>query len=224
METLDSTRGLPREVVFYMLRPLAAGALEGTRRILQALPAGSRVGFHGLSTDAIPGMEGSESLGPDEMGELRSTALSLGLDVVPYFGCVLRERLGVPFFKFEEVRREAGSRCPRCANRARCEAAIRSTEADRIREELERLELAPRSIEWSGTMFRIEVAAPAARAEEVYLSELLHREVRLSTVVREPEAGVRFLPEAVLERWERVGFLPVEALRCHSRAAVEGLR
>lgn len=217
---LDSTRRLPREGLVTMFRPLVSGDPGPTQALLDQLPAGSFVAFKGLSTNDIPGLDPAlRKVTAEEVLALRAHAVARGLIPVDMFGCVFRERMGLPFFKHHEIAdRSEDSHCRVCRSRALCEATLAPLPRAALDEELARLEVPAESVRIDGAVVRVETWEPASRAEEVYLSELLSRDVRLSSVPRGQTAGVADLGGRVFERQERAGFLPVTQLRALSAA------
>lgn len=211
-EVIASVKSLPVRQMLFMLRPLEESGAAEAERVLRALPAGANVAFKALSTEGIPETAGHLPMSPATLQRLRALALRLGLRVWDFFGCVLRRNLGRPFFKHVEVQRRAGEVCLACENQAIC-ASPRGASDSAIEQELAFLGIAPRAITWANEGVRVETDDATARAEEVFLSEILQHEVRLSSVARGETKLMHFMPERIFERWQARGFFPVEEMR-----------
>lgn len=211
-----STATLPQEQVVYMLRPLVVNNDVWHQHLLQTLPPGSQVAFGAMSTDSIPNMAHLQPVSCAELDSLRRQARASGLLPLHMFGCSLRQRLQRPFFKYQEVCALPDSHCSICPNERHCRNTLAPwTAADRqmLVMALARLELSVNDLQYEPGSVRITTDQPAGRAEEVYLSEWLNRQVLLNTVSRGEAKGIRFLDDTLYQRWERTGFLPVTQLR-----------
>lgn len=211
-EVVASASSLPRRNVVFMLRPLVTDNDAANRRLVDLLPPKSNVCFHGLSTDSIPAADRASSIAEDELTALKGMAQDRDLTVLDYFGCVLRQNIGRPFFKHWEKRTEL-SRCAGCTNAATCGSETPCLTQDAIAGETSLLKIVPREIRIERRTVQIQTRTPSARAEEVYLSERLNACVYLSSVTRTGEKGIRSVENDVLERWESTGFFPTFALR-----------
>lgn len=211
---LASVAGLPPENLFFMCRPLFAGERAANEALVDLLPVGAHAGLRKLNTDGIPGIADLASAPPAEIDDLIARARARGVRVLDYFGCALWSRLERPFFKHLGAARSPTSACPTCPNRAVCAAPRPGGAVQRVEALAEELLIPVDNIadEADGSI-RVRTPVQTGRAEEVYLSELLGRPVRLSTVARADAPGKRTLGDAVLSRWERSGFAPVARMR-----------
>ncbi len=209
--TLESLRGLPPDQVFVMIGPLVAGAGPAARELLARLPAASRIGFKEVDIAAIPGCEALAPMPRTEVEALIARAGELGHRWLPFYGCQVRANLGRPCF-FSRAAARAPQVCARCPNQPIC-ASVRLPAAEQVREAAARIGLTAGEVRIAESRVELEIAEPASRADEVFLSEKLTAEVRLSTVARAERRETIRLSEAIFERWQRVGFYPVEELR-----------
>lgn len=219
---IESARSLPAASTFFMIRPLAAGHRHEINALLDALPEGANIGLKKLSTDGIPGLSALQSMKPGELDDLKSRAIRKKLRVHAFFGCVLRSRLNIPFFKYSTAKNMRFTACADCSNRPACEN-VRVPEPDEIQKELEWLDISGDIVQTTSGQIRIQTADPTSRAEEIYLSERFKTDISFSTVVRSKEKGVYSMDRQVLERWHRVRFYPTEIMRNISGKILEKL-
>jgi hypothetical protein len=208
---LAAAATLPAAQLFVMLGPLVEGSEEPVRRLLPTLPRGAAVGFKPLASEGVPFPIGVAPLGTAVASALAAEARALGLDVPPMAGCRPRARLGLPFFRHREVVDVSPRACDDCANRAVC-AAVGEPSDEVLAEEAAILGLSVDGVRREPPGIRLEVTAPVARADEVYLSEKLGWPVFLSGVGRGGGFRVVEVSDQVLRRWERTGFYPATEL------------
>jgi hypothetical protein len=217
---VDSTSTLARDRIIYMFRPLVTGDPAATHALLDRLPVGSFVAFKGLSTHNIPGLDPDQHrITPDEVLALRASATRRRLIPIDLFGCVFRERMGLPFFKHHAIRDlTADSHCHNCSNRSACEATLDPPPVGAIQSEVQRLGLSVQRVDSREGVLHVTTSEPSSRADEIYLSELFSRDIQLSSVFRGDGPGVTDVEGDVFRRQERIGFLPVAELRRLSAA------
>jgi len=124
----------------------------------------------------------------------------------------MRSNLDLPCFFFPRAAARAPETCASCPNRSVC-AGVRRPTVEAIRAAGAVLGLDPTDVRFVDAHVEIDVDEPAARADEVFLSEKLSVEVRLSSIARALKRETIRLSEEVFRRWERVRFYPVEELR-----------
>ena len=212
-DVIASASGIPQKNVLFMLRPLINGHAQAAINILNRLPAGANVAFWGMSTDNIPGIEDLCRIPDYELAEIKTFAKNRGFHVWDFFGCVLRKNLHRPFFKYLEASKRPDSTCCHCANKSVCERAAASVDLKQIEELLQIVNISFRHIEQYEDYLLIDTPCPAARAEEVFLSELMNHDVRLSSVHRGQQSGMHIAETQILERWQHTSFFPVDRLR-----------
>jgi hypothetical protein len=213
---IDSVRGLPADQVFVVFCPLVAGTGPAVQELLRALPSESRIGFKEVDVTAIPGCGGLTPMPRIEIDRLIARAGELGHRWMPFYGCLVRANLGLPCFFATRAAARSPETCARCANHAVCADGRRPT-VEEIRAAAATIGLEPTDVRFAAGRVEIDVAEPAARADEVFLSEKLTTEVRLSAVARAEKRATIQLGVQVFRRWERVGFYPVEEMRIVGR-------
>ena len=216
LRAIDSVRGLPADQVFISLCPLVAGAGPAVQDLLRALPGESRIGFKEIDVTAIPGCGGLTPMPRTELDGLIAQAGELGHRWMPFYGCLVRSNLGLPCFFSARAAARSPKTCASCANHAVC-AGVRGPNVEEVRAAAAVVGLEPSEVRFVDGRVEIGIAEPAARADEVFLSEMLTAEVRLSSVARAAKRATIHLDGQVFQRWERVGFYPVEEMRSNGR-------
>jgi hypothetical protein len=211
-EALAAAAAVPPEQLFVLFAPLVEGSAASVEQLLPLVPRGAAVGFKSLAIDGLPFPSRAVAASAAERSALAAQARALGLDVPPLAGCRLRGRLRLPFFRHRELVAEGGSPCDGCATNATC-TAVAAPGDESLRGEAARLGLTVSTVRRAAARFLLEVDAPAARADEIFLSERFGWPVHLSSVARAEGFRVIELPAEVFERWERHGLFPTSALR-----------
>lgn len=239
LELVRSTAGLDPSRLHWVVGPLTADGLDEARAILAALPRGSRVTLKPLNAAGLPALAGAPVLAPLARLGLEDEALARGLVVTEFFCREGLARVGRGFFDVDELTGQAdlGRRaldlvtCAGCPSRAQChgpldEAALRR----RLEALLPGLGLTAKgpAVRTGPRAFALDVAEPASRGDETYLSHALGQPVRLRLSTRERGAseGGSFcnVDAAVLRRWHHAGFLPVSDLNAAAEKILEDLR
>lgn len=209
---LASLQQVPLRQRYVMFRPLVQNVEQQVLALMAQLAPGTSFGLHEMSTAGIAGADIFRPMESAAMGLLAEQGRQLGLRFEPWFGCVLRRNLGIPFFRYNEVSASFPAVCQHCPNLNVCQKpeppssdAILSA-ARQLGHEIQRLHQDLGSILLSSSF-------PAARAEEVFLSELFCKDIRLDSVSRAGKCTQRYLEKSLLSRWERTGFYPVRSLR-----------
>ncbi len=208
---VESVSPLPPTSLIFMLRPLVEGNVSETLRIIDSLPEGSHICFKKMSTDEIPSMPDIRPVTKHEIERFVQTAESRNHVALDYFGCVLRKKLGIPFFKFDEIGNQPSSACLACPNRTVCESVTPPGLAE-IKTALEKLHIDCSGIRTDGSGVVVETRATASRAEEIYLSEKFKKPIEIVTVKRDSNRGSHYMKSDVFERWASSGFFPVERM------------
>jgi hypothetical protein len=213
-EALVAAAAVPPEQLFVLFGPLVEGSAPYLERLLPLIPRGAAVGFKPLAVDGLPFASAAPAPSAAALTALAAHARALGLDVPPLAGCRLRSRLRLPFFRYRELVPTAhgGSGCDACPTKAVC-AGVTSPSDESLGSEAAELGLTVLSVHREEARVVLEVDAPAARADEVFLSERFGWPVYLSTVARAEEFRVVELSAELFERWERQGIYPATALR-----------
>ena len=213
---IESVRGLPADQVFFVFCPLVAGAGPAVLELMRALPSQSRIGLKEIDVTSIPGCGGLIPMPRMELDDLIARAGELGHRWLPFYGCLVRSNLGLPCFFLARAAARSPRTCERCANRPVC-ASVRRPTVEEIGRAAATIGLVPAGVRFVDGRVEIDIHEPAARADEVFLSEKLTAEVRLSSVARAAKRETVQLAEEVFRRWERVGFYPVEEMRSLGR-------
>jgi len=234
LELIRSAAGLPARALHWVVGPLAAGDEPEALRILEALPSGSRLTLRPLDEADLPGGAGAEPLGPAGLAGLEAAAHALGHAVSEWTCRGGLARLGQGFFDVDkltgntDLARRAHDliTCAGCPSRTRCHGTLEEEALlARLGRELRVLGLTPTAppVRTGPRAFRVEVAEPASRGDEVYLSHALGQPVAiaLSTSGREVRTGD--VEPAVLRRWYATGFMPVTELNAVAEKVLEDL-
>jgi hypothetical protein len=211
-EALAAAASVPPEQLFVLFGPLVEGSAPALERLLPLVPRGAAVGFKPLAIDGLPFDSESPPASAAELLALAAQARVLGLEVPPLAGCRLRGRLKLPFFRHCGLVAQDGSACDGCVTKAAC-TGVAAPRDESLCSEAARLGLIVHDVRREAARILLEVDAPAARADEIFLSERFGWPVHLSTVARAEGFRVVELPAEVFERWERHGIFPASALR-----------
>ena len=207
-DVLESVEDLPLERLFFMCRPLIGGNVKNNEKLVHSLPKGAAVGFHGLSQDNIPSIKSHEPFTEEEGLNLRKLALKRGLRVFDYFGCALWEQLKIPFWKFAQARTLSHNHCNSCRNFSICSHEISITK-EQVAALVRSMGFHTEDIKIDSSKIIIKTEFPAARSEEVFLSQMLNRETFISTVARNTSGGILQMSDDIFNRWQKTGFAPV---------------
>lgn len=231
LELVRSAAGLDPRRLHLEVGPISAEGLADAARIVEALPAGTRLTLSPWEGEAAAGLH---PLPPGALDGLTDLAAGRGLTVTPW-RC--REGLARVGRGFPEVDRLTGQQdlgrraldlitCGGCPSRTQChgdldEAALQA----RLGRELRALGLTstaplrrtgPRSL-------LVEVAEPTAPGDQAYLSFALGQVVAVTLASPASEPRTAGPGAAVLRRWYATGFLPVTELNAAAERALEDL-
>lgn len=209
---IESAAQVPASSLIFMLRPLISDNESETFRVIDSLPEGSNVCLKGMSTDSIPSMPEIRPVSNPETDRFVDALTSRNHTVFNYFGCALRKKLGIPFFKFNTARNLPSSACETCSNRSVCES-VPNPDHTGIRNTLDQLLIGCSEIRTTESAIVIETHSTGSRAEEIYLSEKFKRPFQIATVKRHSNRGIYYMEANVFERWEASGFFPVETMK-----------
>ncbi|MCM2334885.1 MAG: hypothetical protein NDI82_13195, partial [Anaeromyxobacteraceae bacterium] len=222
-----SAHGLDPRAVHWVVGPLAEGDEVEAGHVLEALPPGSRLTLR----PAPPGGAGAPApLRAPGLARLEALAHALGHTVTDWTCRGVQARAGLGFFDVDRLTGQADLArrahdlitCAGCPSRTQChgpldEGALHA----RLERELRVLGLtaaaAPRRL--GPRTLSLEVAEPAARGDEAYLSHALGQPVAVTLLRRAADEG----SPAVLRRWYATGFLPVTELNAAAEKVLEDL-
>lgn len=226
LPVLESLREVPGRQRFIRFSPLMAGMEGPVREVLAELPRGTAVGLGELKTNGIDAAATLTPMAPAGIRALEEAAWANGVEFYDYFGCRLRRLMGVPFSLRLLARRTSPRTCERCPNTRVCASAPRPGDLGdaELIAEARLLGLNPRRVTRTETTLTLEVEEDCGRADEVHLSERFAQDIHFSSIARAAERGVVALSEAVIARWERVGFYPAARMREVSREMAERCR
>jgi len=227
LQLVQSVEGVDPQMTYWVVGPLAADSVADAERIIEELPKGSHLALKPLNCEGIAAVADIQPLGEGEITRLANRATALGHVVTDWFCRRGLARIGRGFFDVDKLTTQSPGEkrerelavCADCPSRALCHDGIDVDRTlQRLNDGLDRLELsmigepewvAPRSL-------RVNVAQPASRCDETYLSHLLPQPVNVTLNNRERgrSQGGSFcnVDAQVLQRWYRVGFLPVGEL------------
>ena len=238
LELVRSAAGLDARGVHWVLGPLAADSEPDAVRVLEALPPGSRLTLKALGATGLPALAGLAPLPAAGLARLEALAHRRRLAVSEWSCRSGVARTGQGFFDVDRltgqpdlVRRAHDLiTCADCPSRTQCHGALDEPSLlARLERELRVVGLTPTAppVRTGPRAYRLEVAEPAARGDEAYLSHALGRPVAisLSSAATGGGAGDRFsAPDpAVLRRWYGAGFLPVTELNAAAEKVLEDL-
>ena len=238
LELVASAAGLDPRGVHWVVGPLASDGEAEAARILEALPAGSRLTLRPLDGVGRPGPGGEAPLGAAALARLEARAHARGLAVTEWTCRGGLARVGRGFFGVDRLTGQADLArrahdlitCAACPSRTQCHGPLQEEPLlARLKRELEVLGLTPtaRPARSGPRAFRVEVAEPVAEGDEAYLSHALGQPVAIALASRAPRSGeagsALGADPAVLRRWYATGFMPVTELNLAAEKVLEDL-
>jgi hypothetical protein len=238
MELVRSAAGLDPQGLHWVVGPLVEDGEADAQRILEALPAGSRLTLKPLNTAGLPGVSGVAPMPPDALARLEAQAWARGHAVSEWFCRGGLARVGQGFFDVDKLTGQADPvrcgqdlvTCAACPSHPLCHAPL---DAPVLLGRLDRelavlgLTLTAPPVRTGPRTFRLEVVQPASRGDETYLAHALGQPVAFKISTREPgiSEGGSFcnVDTAVLRRWYAAGFLPVTELNAAAEKVLEDL-
>jgi hypothetical protein len=237
LDLVASAAGLDPRGVHWVVGPLAAGDEAEALRILEALPRGSRLSLApaGPAGPQAPGAPAP--LEAEALARLEAAAHARGHHVSDFTcrGGPARVGRGFPGVdrltgQVDLVRRAHDLiTCAGCPSRTQCHGVLdEAALLGRLSRELGVLGLTPAGapLRTGPRALRVDVAEPASRGDEAYLSHALGQvvAVTLASHARGPRPDGRAADAAVLRRWYATGFLPVTELNAAAERVLEDLR
>jgi hypothetical protein len=242
LDLVRSAAGLDPRALHWVLGPLAAGDEAETSRILEALPPGSRLTLRPLDAAGLAvagsasphGPAGLDGLGPAGLARLEAAAHARGHAVTEWTCRAGLARVGQGFFDVDRLTGQADLArrahdlitCAACPSRTQCHGPLDEAPLlARLGRELRvlGLSLTAPPARTGPRAYRLEVAEPAARGDETYLSHALGQPVAVTLSTAAAGDRPDDVDPAVLRRWYATGFLPVTELNAVAERVLEDL-
>jgi len=221
-----STLEIDDGILYWVIGPLVDDNQKDTRRVLEALPKGSRLFLKKLNYAGLPNLDNVPPISDVDYEGLEQFALDKGHLVTEWF-CNSLARIGKGFFDVDKIEQQPDSPkrdrelgyCQSCPSHQICYGDMDLVD---FRRQLDRhlkllgLHLLDEPTQTGRRSFEIKVAEPSSRGEETYLNNVINSPISININTREQgrSQGGSFcnVNREVLKRWYSNGFFPVTEL------------
>lgn len=210
LRSLSNVRGN----LLVTIGPLVADNASCAKELLSALPIRRNLSVYlkRLDKSGLPDIANVPELIDEDLSELQWLLDQRGFRHNSFMLCLIFGRLGLEDPRSVDVPKSEFRHCLSCASRILC---WKDSVFDRERfVDIGRsLGLSVGAVQKTGfRSYRVSVNLPSAYGDEAYFSFVLKRKVRLSETLKGTDGNSVLATPAVIERWRRTGFFPIERL------------